>query len=387
MNSDLQALYEYPFARLRRLLEGLEPAASPIDCSVGEPRGPLPDFVAPVLNQALEGFGRYPSTAGDPNLRAAIAQWLTDRYNLSSGMIDPGRHIIPAFGTREALWSAALAVFDRQWGGEIGLPNPFYQIYEGGALMAGARPRYIPCGADGKMDWQSLGEEQWEQLQALYVCSPGNPTGAVLNEQEWRELIAACRRHGVVLLADECYSELYVDAPPVGVLQGCDGDLTGILTFNSLSKRSGLPGLRAGFVAGDPELIAGFLNLRTYTGVAQPLPLAAVAEAAWCDEGHVAHNRELLAQRVDAFVSHFPRAADGWSGAGMFVWLEVADGEAYARRAWGEQGVKVLPGIYLGRGQQGHNPGAGRVRIALVDDPDTLAEAGRRLNQMEKEGR
>jgi N-succinyldiaminopimelate aminotransferase len=392
MNPDLDRLQPYPFERLRRLLAGLAPPAGrePINLSIGEPKHPTPRFIAEALCGAVDGLARYPLTAGEPALRAAIAVWLARRFALPA--LDPERDVLPVNGTREALFAIAQTVVDRarEPGPPlVAMPNPFYQIYEGAALLAGAQPLLLPAGGGGDrpIDYRRVPEATWRRVQLVYACSPANPSGRIAGLEEWRQLFELSDRHGFVIAADECYSEIYFDgaAPPLGALEaarrlGRDG-YPRLLSFGSLSKRSSVPGLRSGFVAGDRALLARFLLYRTYHGAAMAPPAQAASIAAWSDEDHVAANRRLYTAKFDRAVPTIGAALPvARPQAAFYLWLATPGDDAeFARRLFAEENVTVLPGSYLGREVDGVNPGRGFVRIALVDSEDRVAEAAQRI--------
>lgn len=386
----LDRLGAYPFERLSALLAGCEPPAglAPIDAGAGEPRMPLPGFVQPTLAAAIDGFSRYPTTRGGEALRQAIADWLVRRYGLAS--VDAKTQVLAANGTREALFAVAHALVDPEAAEKpyVLMPNPMYQIYLGAAVTAGALPWFMPCtSASGfAPDLAAVPEAVWARTAMVYVCSPSNPTGWIADRAYYAELLELADRFDFVIVADECYSEIYLDAPPPGLLQVAAetgrADFSRCLVMNSLSKRSALPGLRSGLIAGDARLIARFAKLRSYTGPATPLPLQAVAAAAWNDEAHVQAHRAVFRDSIDAFYRTW---GEGVQPAGsFFVWLPVEDDEAFARAARTQQAVTVLPGSYLGAmGPDGINPGAGYIRAALIDGPEKAAELARRLQAVE----
>lgn len=392
LNSRLDLLSEYPFQRLAALLEGSDPGADPLIMSIGEPQHPVPPLVAEALAAHAAGWGKYPPIAGTPELRRAVCAWATRRYGLPDGMLDAETMVIPASGTREALYMINQVVVDEGLAGSHAggrgpaplalMPNPFYQVYLGGALMAGAEPMLVdaPAATGHLPDYAALPAAVWERAAVVTLCSPANPQGAVASLEDWKTLITLARRHDVVVLADECYSEIYAAAPPPGALEACaalGGSLDNVLVFNSLSKRSSVPGLRSGFVAGDPRLIDRFRRLRAYAAAGMPFPVQAASAALWSDEAHVADNRRLYQEKVAdaaAILGIAPPAG------GFFLWLPVPDGEAFTRRLWVEEGVKVLPGAYLARpAADGSNVGAGTVRVALVHDRATTARALERI--------
>ncbi len=386
----LDRLGAYPFERLKRLLDGLAPPAglAPIDAGAGEPRLPRPAFVDEVLNAHLDGFSRYPPTRGCRFLREAIAEWLAQRYRLPP--LDPETQVLSANGTREALFAVAHAFVDPEAEARpaVLMPNPMYQIYLGAAVLSGAEPVLMDCRAKNGFapDLEAVPEGVWRRAALVYVCSPSNPTGWIADEAWYARLLALADAHDFVVVADECYSEIYRDAPPVGLLEVCRklgrDDFSRCLVMNSLSKRSALPGLRAGFIAGDARLIARFARLRSYTGPATPEPLQHVAAAAWRDDAHVRGHLRIYRESLDAFYEVWRGAGrrDAMPAGSFFAWLEVGDGEMFARRAFAEQAVTVLPGAYLSADDaSGDNPGRRFVRAALVDGPDAAAELARRL--------
>ncbi len=394
MNSRLASLQTYPFQKLAELLRHTSPAAgkSAIRLTMGEPQHPAPDFVLKALTRHLDGLSHYPLTRGMAELRMAIAAWATRRFRLDRIALDPERHVLPVAGTREALFSIAQAVVDRRSHGDqpvVIMPNPFYQIYEGAALLAGARPYFLnTTAANGyRMDFAKVPEDLWAQVQLVYVCSPGNPTGAVMTDDDFARLIALADQHDFIIASDECYSEIYFDedAPPPGLLEVANRlgrtDYRRCLVFHSLSKRSNLPGLRSGFVAGDGEVLDKYLQYRTYQGCALPPPTQHASIAAWNDEQHVLDNRALYRQKFDAVLDILaPVLPVERPQAGFYLWPELPqDDEAFARELYARQNVQVLPGSYLARAAQGENPGVRRARLALVAKPEECIEAARRI--------
>lgn len=364
-------LPDYAFPRLRKLLDAHPPGGEPIAMSIGEPQHAFPAWVGEVLAQNVAGFGKYPPNEGTPELLSAIAGWISLRYGVS---VTPDR-IMALNGTREGLYNAAMALSPEKKGGKqpaILTPNPFYQVYMVAALSVGAEPVCVPATAEtGHLpDYASLPPEVLERTTVAYLCSPSNPQGAVASEDYWRSLIALAEQYDFQIFADECYSEIYRDQAPVGALQiasemGADAER--VVIFHSLSKRSNLPGLRAGFCAGGPKSIAAIRQLRNYAGAPLPLPLQRVAEKAWSDEAHVIENRGLYQQKyrvADQVLGRVPGYVP--PEAGFFLWLPVEDGEAAALKLWRETGVRVLPGAYLGRETGGVNPGTGYIRVAMV---------------------
>jgi N-succinyldiaminopimelate aminotransferase len=389
MNRDLDRLHPYPFERLRQLFADLRPPAGlvPINLSIGEPRHATPPFILDAYARALPTVSAYPLTAGTPALREAIATWAMRRYGLKA--LDPGSQVLPVAGSREALFAFAQTVVDRTRPARVIAPNPFYQIYEGAALLAGAQPLYLPTTPENgyRMDFVRLSEADWAGVQLVYVCSPGNPTGRVIAFDEWKRLFELADRHDFVIASDECYSEIYFDesAPPLGALAAAArlgrDDFRRIVMFSSLSKRSNVPGMRSGFVAGDAEVLRRFLLYRTYHGTAMSPPVQAASVAAWGDEAHVIENRRLYARKFEQATPVVARALDcARPDAAFYLWARtpVADTE-YARRLYAERNVTVLPGSFLSRSVGGQNPGTGYVRIAVVAEPAEVAEAADRI--------
>jgi N-succinyldiaminopimelate aminotransferase len=382
----LNRLGAYPFERLKSLFKGhtANPDLAAIDAGAGEPRLPLPDFVAEMLAKNLDGFSRYPSTRGSEVLRSAIALWLETRYGLKQ--VDPATQVLTANGTREALFAIAHALINPEAKRKpcVLMPNPMYQIYMGAAITAGAEPCFLPCTADTGFapDLASVTDEVWANTALVYVCSPSNPTGWIADRDYFAQLLELADRHDFQVVSDECYSEIYWQNKPVGLLQVAESlgrkGFSRCLVMNSLSKRSALPGMRSGLIAGDAELIARFARLRSYTGPATPLPLQHVAAAAWTDERHVEQHLAVYRKSLAAFYDTF---GQGNPAPGtFFVWLPVEDGEQFALAAFRQQAVTLLPGSYLSAdAADGTNPGKGFVRIALVDGPETAAELARRL--------
>jgi N-succinyldiaminopimelate aminotransferase len=391
MNPDLDKLQAYPFERLAALKAGVHPPAhlSPIALSIGEPRHPTPGFIRDTLAEHLSGLATYPATRGGGELRAAIADWVCRRFALPGGSVDPERHVLPLNGTREGLFAIAQCLVDRRREALVLMPNPFYQIYEGAALLAGATPWYLPGLASGGFlaDLDAVPSTVWERCQLLYLCSPANPTGAVTDIAGLRRLIELAERHDFVIASDECYSEIYPDEdhPPPGLLQAAAQtgrtDWRRCLVFHSLSKRSSVPGLRSGFVAGDASLIERFLLYRTYHGCAMPPPTQAASAAAWRDEQHVRENRALYRRKFDAVVETLAPVLDLQAPqGGFYLWPRVpGDDTAFARGLFGAKNVTVLPGSYLSRTVGGADPGTGHVRMALVAPLEDCVEAAARI--------
>ncbi|MEJ6655831.1 MAG: succinyldiaminopimelate transaminase [Pseudomonas sp.] len=391
MNPDLQRLQPYPFEKLRALLADItpNPGLAPIALSIGEPKHDSPALVLEALAANLDKAAIYPSTAGLPELRQGIADWLSQRFQLPAGMLDADRHVLPVTGTREALFSFTQAVVQRDPEGLVVSPNPFYQIYEGAAFLAGVQPHYLACNpADGFIpDFDKVPADIWRRCQLLFICSPGNPTGAVTSLTTLQKLIELADEHDFVIASDECYSEIYAPGQPapVGLLQACASlgrtDFSRCVVFHSLSKRSNLPGLRSGFVAGDASLLGPYLTYRTYHGCAMPIHVQLASLAAWQDEEHVAANRALYQAKFDAVLDILGDVLDiQRPDAGFYLWPATPiDDETFTRRLLAEQNVAVVPGRYLSREVDGHNPGAGRVRLALVAPLADCIEAAQRI--------
>lgn len=375
MNPHLDLLQPYPFQRLRGLLAGVTPPAelAHINLSIGEPKHPTPDVVKNALIASLDGLAAYPATLGSDALRQACSSWLQRRYGIA---VDPAREILPVCGSREALFSFVQAVIDPRGSDKPVLisPNPFYQIYEGAALLAGAEPYYVNClAANGyQPDWAAVPEAVWQRTQVVVVCSPGNPTGAVMSLDDWNTLFTLSDRHDFIIASDECYSEIYFDTPPLGGLQAAQQlgrSYERLVMFTSLSKRSNAPGLRSGFVAGDARILEKFLLYRTYHGSAMSQTIQQASIAAWQDEEHVAANRAAYTAKFDAVTAPLAQVLNvSRPDAGFYLWAEVPGGDdaGFARALFAEEHITVLPGSYLARDAHGVNPGAGRIRLALV---------------------
>jgi len=377
-------LPEYAFPRLRALLDHHQPGGVPVAMTIGEPRHEMPPFLADVLNAHLDGFAKYPVNEGIPELLDAIQGWIFRRYGASL----EAENLMVLNGTREGLFNAALALCPERKNGKtpvILTPNPFYQAYAVASLVLGAESVYVPAteASAHLPDYANLPAELLDRVTIVYICSPANPQGSVADAAYLRNLIALAERHDFQIFADECYSEIYRDTPPPGVLQvaaemGANPER--VLSFHSLSKRSNLPGLRSGFVAGGVETIRRIRQLRAYAGAPLPEPLQHVAAAAWNDEAHVNRSRALYQQKY-ALADRIFAAVDGYQGpeAGFFLWLPVEDGEAAALHLWQQTGIRVLPGAYLSRDSGDLNPGKHFIRIAMVAPIDELEEALRRL--------
>jgi N-succinyldiaminopimelate aminotransferase len=390
MNPLLSRLQPYPFERLRQLFAGVtpNPAFRPISLGIGEPKHATPQFIKDALCSALDGLSNYPLTAGEPHLRDAFRRWLQTRYGLA---VDANTQMLPVNGSREALFAFAQTVVDPSGGRAVVVcPNPFYQIYEGAALLAGADPFYAPSdpARNFAVDWDSVPAEIWLRTQLLYVCSPGNPTGSVMPLSEWKKLFALSDRHGFVIASDECYSEIYFgDEPPLGGMQAAAmlgrADFHNLVSFTSLSKRSNVPGMRSGFVAGDAALIKKFLLYRTYHGSAMSPVVQKASIAAWSDEQHVAENRALYRKKFAEVTPLLAGVLDvRLPDAGFYLWAGVPGSDTeFARDLLAQYNVTVLPGSFLARADGGTNPGAGRIRMALVADTAECVEAAQRIVQ------
>ena len=393
MNHALTQLQPYPFEKLRALLGSVKPAADKraIALSIGEPKHESPAFVAQAMADNLDKLAVYPSTIGLPALRQAIGQWCERRFGVPAGWLDAERHILPVNGTREALFAFTQAVVNRADDGLVVSPNPFYQIYEGAALLAGATPHYLPCLESNGFnpDFDAVPAEVWQRCQILFLCSPGNPTGALVPMATLKKLIALADQHDFVIAADECYCELYFDeeAPPPGLLTACAelgrSDFKRCVVFHSLSKRSNLPGLRSGFVAGDAEILKAFLLYRTYHGCAMPVQTQLASIAAWHDEEHVRANRDLYREKFDAVLAILQDVMDVQRpDGGFYLWARTPGDDAeFTRALFAREHVTVVPGSYLSRDVEGFNPGAGRVRMALVAPLAECVEAAQRIRR------
>lgn len=391
MNPDLHRLQPYPFEKLAQLKLGTKPPAdlAHIALSIGEPRHPTPSFISEALIAHVHGLANYPVTRGSSELRQAIADWLTRRFSLPAQSLDADRHVLPVSGTREALFAFAQCVVDRHRNPLVLMPNPFYQIYEGAALLAGAEPWFMNATAEHDLipNFNNVPEAVWQRCQLLYVCSPGNPTGAVLSIEQLQHAIRLAEQYDFIIAADECYSEIYLDEqhPPVGLLQAAaamgNNDYRRCVVFHSLSKRSNAPGLRSGFVAGDADIVAKFLLYRTYHGCALPPPTQAASILAWRDEQHVIHNRALYRAKFDQVLEILsPVMNISRPAAGFYLWPQTPiDDAEFARGLYAGHNVTVLPGSYLSRDAHGCNPGRNRVRMALVAETDACVEAAGRI--------
>ena len=396
-NDLLDSLTDYPFDRLRALLGDTPPpeGCTPIHMQIGEPKHPPPDFIGPILTRDMAEWGRYPPPNGPDDLRAAIADWLTARYDLAPGSIDPARHIAIVSGTREALFMAALLAVPTAKAGAtpaVLMPNPFYQVYVGAGALARGEAIYLPAGPETgfQPDFAAVPDAVLDRTALAYLNTPANPQGSVASLERLKAAVSLARERDFVLAVDECYSEIYTGDKPPGLFDACrdlgpegggDDLFANTLVFHSLSKRSNVPGLRSGFVAGDPALIRLLLRLRQYGGAQVPLPLMNASAALWRDETHVAASRNLYRQKFDLALDMLNGAfGAARPGGGFYLWLDVGDSEAAARKLWTEAGLRVLPGAYLARDDNdGSNPGAAYIRLALVHDLETTREAMTRL--------
>ena len=391
MNADLKRLHAYPFDQLKNLLTGTVPAdLSPIRLSVGEPQHPAPAAALRIVIENTAQFANYPAMRGESVLREACLEWLCRRFGLDAAALDPGRHVLPLNGTREGLFSAGQCLVNRADSPVVMMPNPLYQVYEGAALLAGAEPYYLNCTEYNSFlpDFDAVPDTAWRRCQLIYICTPDNPSGAVLPQAMLQNLIERAHRLDFTIVADECYCEIYHDetAPPQGLLAASEAmgnpGYSRCLAFYSLSKRSNLPGLRSGFVAGDEELIAQFLRYRIYHGCSMPPPLQQASISAWNDEQHVIENRRLYRGKLRRFIEIAgDRMPLRMPDAGFYLWPDVGmDSAEFARLFHVRQNVETLPGAYLAREVGGINPGATRVRIALVAPPELCEESAHRLN-------
>jgi len=394
MNPDLSLLHPYPFEKLAELKSGCTPPEelAHIPLSIGEPKHPTPGFITEAVIENLHGLSTYPTTVGSLALRKAISEWLDRRFKLN-GNIEFATQVLPVNGTREALFAFAQAIVDRtQPSPLVVMPNPFYQIYEGAAILAGAEPHFLNCNADNDFipDFANVSADVWQRCQLLYLCSPGNPTGAVVNQQTLTLLIELAHKYDFVIASDECYSEIYPDGgeAPVGLLEAAVAagytDLSHCVVFHSLSKRSNAPGLRSGFVAGDAKILKDFLRYRTYHGCAMPPSSQAASIEAWNDEDHVAYNRKLYTEKFNAVLAILsPLMNVSLPEASFYLWAEtpVSDTE-FARRLFDEQNVTVVPGTFLARDTDTGNPGKNRIRMALVAPLEECVEAANRIKQL-----
>ncbi len=387
MNPNLDLLQPYPFQRLRDLFAGTtpNPAYSAINLSIGEPKHATPQLIKDALVNNLAGLANYPTTIGSAALREAISAWITRRYNIAAP--NPERAILPVNGSREALFAFAQAVIDGSKPNPIVIsPNPFYQIYEGAAFLAGATPYFLNTLPENghAMDFESVPEDVLNRTQLVYVCSPGNPSGKVMNLEQWKTLFALSDKYGFVIAADECYSEIYFDTPPLGALQAASllaRSHTNLIVFGSLSKRSNVPGMRSGFVAGDEKIIEKFTLYRTYHGCAMSPMVQAASVAAWNDEAHVIENRRLYAEKFSTVTPLLQTKLDvAFPDAAFYLWARTKESDTnFALKLYRDFNVTVLPGSYLAREAHGVNPGKNFVRLALVASLEECIEAANRI--------
>ena len=386
MNPLLDQLQPYPFARLREAMQGVNPpeGVAPVPLHIGEPKHPTPEVITNALTASLRELEKYPLTAGLPELRQACADWLQRRYDGLT--VNPDTEVLPVLGSREALFSFLQAVLNPvsdDLKPIVLSPNPFYQIYEGAAILGGGEIRFANCPAPSfKPDWKSIAEDVWQRTKVMFVCSPNNPSGSVLQLEDWQEIFDLQDKYGFIIAFDECYSEIYFDGnKPIGGLQAAaqlGRSNCNIVMFTSLSKRSNVPGLRSGFVAGDAELLKNFLLYRTYHGSAMSIPVQRASIAAWNDEEHVIANRRLYQEKFDRVIPILQQVFDvKLPDASFYIWLKVPDGDdlAFAKNLWQKAAIQVLPGRFLARDTEWGNPGEGYVRIALVADVDSCVKA------------
>ena len=388
MNSSLSLLHPYPFEKLNALFKDVTPADLPlIPLSIGEPKHPAPEFVKQAIIDNFQHLSTYPNSKGLPELRQSIANWLTQRFKLNS--ISAEDHILPVTGTREGIFSFVQALINREDAPYVVMPNPFYQIYEGAALLAGAKPYFINCTPENDYlgDFDAVPAQVWEKTALLFVCTPGNPTGALLSKEQFKKLSQLSDQYNFVIASDECYSELWFDQAPVGLLEVCAemgrNDYKNCIVFHSLSKRSNLPGMRSGFVAGDAELLKPYLKFRTYHGAAMPVQHQLASIAAWNDEAHVEENRQQYRAKFDLFQSELGSLLPLQKpDAGFYYWLQVDHDEAFAKMLMEKAHIKVLPGRYLSRETDQGNPGENHVRMALVADLAQCEQVVQRLKKI-----
>lgn len=391
MNRDLARLQPYPFEKLTKLKAEVNPPASleHIAFSIGEPKHASPDFVVKTLADNLSALSNYPTTKGMPELRTAIADWCTRRFKLHEGILSADNHVLPVNGTREAIFAFTQAAVDRKEGALVLSPNPFYQIYEGAAYLAGAEPHYLNCTADNGFipDYEAVEAEIWDRCQILFICSPSNPTGAVTQFETLKKLIELADKHDFIIASDECYSEIYFDEanPPVGLLEACAKvgrtDFDKCVVMHSLSKRSNLPGLRSGFIAGDAKLLGLFLQYRTYHGCSMPIQHQLASIAAWNDEAHVLDNRDQYREKFARVIEILsPVMEVSQPDASFYLWAKtpIAD-DQFAQQLFAQQHMTVLPGRYLSREIDGCVPGENYVRMALVATLDECIEGAQRI--------
>lgn len=388
MNSNLSLLQPYPFEKLNQLFADIQPPALPlISLAMGEPKHPAPAFIEQAIQQNFHHLSTYPSSKGLPELRQSIAGWLTRRFHLQQ--IDAETQILPVSGTREALFSFVQTVISREQRPYVVMPNPFYQIYEGASLLAGATPYFINCTADNGYlgDFDAVPAEVWERTQLLFICTPGNPTGAVYSKEQLKKLIQLADQYNFIIASDECYSELWFDEAPTGLLEVCAElgrhDYKNCVVFHSLSKRSNVPGMRSGFVAGDAHILKPYLLYRTYHGAAMPVQHQLASILAWNDEQHVEQNRQQYRAKFELFQQELGHLLPLQKpDAGFYYWLKVDDDEQFARKLMEQVHIKVLVGRYLSRDTAQGNPGKNHVRMALVADMAQCEQAIQRLKNI-----
>lgn len=388
MNPNLELLHPYPFEKLNALFADIKPVDLPlIPLSIGEPKHAAPEFVKQAILENFAHLSTYPNSKGLPELRQSIATWLSKRFHLQN--VNAETQVLPVSGTREAIFSFVQAAVDRTNTPYVVMPNPFYQIYEGATLLAGAKPYFVNCTQENNYlgDFDQVPAEVWQNTAILFVCTPGNPTGAVLSKEDFKKLIKLSDEYDFIIASDECYSELWFDQAPVGLLEVCAEigrhDYKNCVVFHSLSKRSNLPGLRSGFVAGDAQLLAPYLKYRTYHGAAMPVQHQLASIAAWNDEAHVEQNRQAYRTKFDLFQLELGHLLPLQKpDAGFYYWLQVDDDEAFARRLLQDAHVKVLPGRYLSREAEAGNPGQNHVRMALVASIQQCEEVINRLKRI-----
>lgn len=393
MNLDLQRLQPYPFEKIAILKQGIQanPDLSPLSLSIGEPKHPTPAIIIDSLRSSLSLISQYPGTKGTLEIRESIANWLIQRFQLPENGVNPDTNILPVTGTREALFAITQCLIARKPDAKVLMPNPFYQIYEGAALLAGATPVYLPCLQENNFlpDLDAVDEKTWQQCQLFFLCTPGNPTGAVTPISEIKKLLELAEKYDFIIASDECYSEIYLDeaTPPAGLLQVAasvgNTDYKRCLVFHSLSKRSNAPGLRSGFVAGDSEILKSFLLYRTYHGCAMPPHTQTASVVAWGDEAHVQENRRLYREKFAAVLNILSPVMDiPQPQASFYLWAKTPiDDVNFTRDIYQQQNLNVVPGSYLSREIAGVNPGEKRIRLALVAEPDQCIEAAQRVRR------
>ena len=391
MNPDLSHLQPYPFERIAKLkAEVTPPEDLPlISLAIGEPKHPCPAIITQSITDNLAQFENYPLTKGTVELRVAIADWLQQRFQLPEGSVEEDKNVLPVNGTREALFAFAQCVVDRTQNAKVLMPNPFYQIYEGATILAGAEPIYLPCTAETgyNPDYSAVSAATWDDCQLLYLCTPGNPTGGVADLDQLKQVLELAEKHDFVVASDECYSELYFDEdnPPPGLLQAAaemgNSEYKRCVVFHSLSKRSNAPGLRSGFVAGDADILNKFLLYRTYHGCAMSLPVQKASVVAWGDEEHVRQNRVQYRRKFDAVLDVLDPVMNVTKpSASFYLWPKTPqDDEVFTREIYRQQNINVVPGSYLSRTVDGVNPGKNRIRMALVASVDECVEAAHRI--------